>query len=99
MPYIEDDYIGLLSIPRHRRTELFNKVGSRPYPVNAGELNYVLTMACIQYLRDKGRKYQTYADIEAAFSLGSKEMYRRSTAPYEDQKIVENGDCYPEDLR
>lgn len=33
--------------------------------------------------------------IIAAFECAKLEFYRRMAAPYEDTKIVQNGDCYP----
>ncbi len=58
-----------------------------------GELNYLLTMTCLSYL--KGREgYRFYNDVIGALECCKLEMYRRAVAPYEDQKIKENGDVY-----
>ena len=61
---------------------------------NCGEMNYVLTEIVKKYIHDKGEQYQTYNDIEGAFSLCLKELYRRKVAQYEDKKIEENGDVW-----
>lgn len=66
--------------------------GQMPVPGNAGELNYVLTTIVLDYLKFRGESYQTYCDIEGVLSHMSKEIYRRRVAPYEDEKIKENGD-------
>ncbi len=63
-------------------------------PVTVGELTYVLTGVVLEYVQAKGGKFQTFADILAALDATGKEFYRRQIAPYEDQKIVENGDVY-----
>jgi Domain of unknown function (DUF6899) len=66
-----------------------------PYCQGAGELNYVLTRACITYLHDHGVTYATFNDIIGALECAKLEMYRRRVSPYENLKIEENGDVYP----
>lgn len=68
-------------------------------PETAGELNYVITQLVFEFARLKGRNYQTYAEIEGVLQHVSKEVYRRSAAPYEDLKIAENGDAMPRGWR
>ena len=60
----------------------------------AGELNYTLTMICKDYLKVNGKCYQTYNDIIGALEGCKLEFYRRQIGPYEDVKIVENGDVF-----
>lgn len=67
-------------------------------PETAGELNYFLTMAVIQYVQDIGLNYQTIADVVSSFECAKLEFARRVVAPYEDKKIAENGDVYPASL-
>jgi predicted extracellular nuclease len=64
------------------------------YPINSGELNYVITNVLKNYLSLKGEGYQTYNDIRGAMENAMSEFYRRKIAPYEDKKILENGDIY-----
>ncbi len=61
----------------------------------AGELNYQFTVLAIQYLNQHGRGYQTMNDIVGAFDNAKDEFRRREQHPYEDQKILDNGDVYP----
>lgn len=63
-------------------------------PLTAGELNYLITSMCINYLFTKGKSYQTINDIVGALEGCKLEFYRRVAAPYEDLKIKENGDVY-----
>ena len=63
-------------------------------PKNAGELNYLITLICINYIIANGARYQQCNDVMGALSGVDKEFYRRLIAPYEDQKIKENGDVY-----
>jgi hypothetical protein len=59
-----------------------------------GELNYAITRLLKQYLVQHGTKYQTINDILGALEGAKAEFYRRVAAPYEDEKIKENGDVY-----
>lgn len=80
MPYIDEESRALLA------------EGTKP--ATPGELNYVVTLVITEYLRTCGRSYQTINDILGALDGASKEFYRRVAAPYEDTKIVLNGDVY-----
>jgi hypothetical protein len=63
-------------------------------PNDAGELNYTLTIVCLDYLSNKGERYATMNDVVGALESCKLEMYRRLVSPYEDEKIKENGDVY-----
>ncbi len=63
-------------------------------PINAGELNYCITLTLIEYVALKKLSYQTINDIMGALEGAKAEFYRRVAAPYEDNKITENGDVY-----
>lgn len=68
-------------------------------PKTPGELNYILTMICHQYLaqssgvNDKyASRYQAHNDVIGALEGCKLEFYRRMTANYEDVVIDRNGD-------
>lgn len=68
-------------------------------PAHAGELNYAITMLVDAYLaRSAGASGRTrYAHLNEAIGVlecAKLELYRRVTAPYEDEKIAESGDVY-----
>lgn len=63
-------------------------------PQNPGELNYSLTRVIQTYLDDHGVCYRTFNDITGALTSCGLEFYRRIVAPYEDRKIVQNGDVF-----
>lgn len=102
-----------------------------------GELNYLITNAIIETIKEEGLSYTTianirsaikeieggdthaaeysltrkvwnlevnwkelscYRDLDAAVDLAFMEFYRRVVVPYENQKIRENGDVYPESI-
>jgi hypothetical protein len=48
----------------------------------------------VQYVSDHDLSYRTINDVLGALEGAKLEFYRRVAAPYEDQKIQENGDVY-----
>lgn len=84
MPYIEPklrrDWDAWLSKAPHK-------------VVSEGELNYIITRVILQ-LFPPSRSYHTYNALIGVLECVKLELYRRLIAPYEDGKIVENGDVY-----
>lgn len=78
-------------IAKNRR---FDLIEGNQLPDTAGELNYVLTKACLDYLASRQESYQVYNDILGALEGCKQELYRRQVSGYEDKKILENGDVY-----
>lgn len=62
---------------------------------NPGELNYKLTKLVLKYLDTLGESYTTINGAVGALECCKLELYRRLAVPYEDKKIVANGDVYP----
>lgn len=67
----------------------------REPPQDAGELNYAITKLLVYYWRSREPSYQRINDIIGACEGAKAEFQRRIVGKYEDQKILENGDCYP----
>lgn len=61
---------------------------------NPGELNYLISGLCWDYILNNGRNYQHINDVLGALEGAKLEFYRRIAAPYEDTKIEENGDIF-----
>jgi len=61
-----------------------------------GELNYLVTLLALTYIRKHGLNYQHINDVVGALEGAKLEFYRRIAAGYEDVKIKENGDVYGE---
>lgn len=61
-------------------------------PANAGELNYVISQIAGDYVMRKGLKYDVLAQVQAALRGALVEFDDRIVRPYEDKKIIENGD-------
>jgi len=81
MPYIKPD----------RRKAIL--AGAKPQ--DPGELNFAITALVDRYLEDKGEiRYAHLNEVIGAIDCAKLELYRRVAAPYEDQKITENGDVY-----
>ncbi len=64
-------------------------------PDAPGELNYAITRIVDDYLvRKGGLRYAHLNEVVGALECAKLELYRRLAVPYEDAKIVENGDVY-----
>lgn len=59
-----------------------------------GDLNFMITVAVNAYIAGHNLSYTTINDVVGVLECAKLEMYRRLAAPYEDKKIVENGDVY-----
>jgi len=62
-------------------------------PQTAGELNFLITTIIRDYYTTDPC-YQSINDIVGALEGAKLEFYRRVAAPYEDTKIIQNGDVY-----
>lgn len=62
-------------------------------PTDAGELNYAVTILVRRYL-GRTPRYADYNEAVGALESAKLELYRRMVAPYEDEKIKQNGDVY-----
>lgn len=57
-----------------------------------GALNYLVYTIVRHYLFKNGKRYSRLAGIVGTIHCCAAEIYRRIAAPYEDEKIEENGD-------
>lgn len=76
----------------------WNRDALRPDPVRTaatpGELNFQFTELARRYVEEHGRSYGIINDVMGALEGAKLEFYRRVAAPYEQQKMLENGDVY-----
>jgi hypothetical protein len=61
---------------------------------NSGELNYAITELMKDFIALNGLSYSTLNILVGVLECAKLELYRRVAAPYEDEKIKENGDVY-----
>ena len=61
-----------------------------------GNLNYVISRLCWGFIQKhkKGLRYSVLNTIIGVLECAKLEFYRRIASPYEDKKIIENGDVY-----
>jgi hypothetical protein len=59
-----------------------------------GELVFALTVVCWETFKDSEQRFADLNAIIGALENTKLEFYRRVSAPYEDDKIEENGDVY-----
>jgi len=64
-------------------------------PGTPGELNFLLTMVCLNYLEATDGRYADHAEVVGALECCKLEFYRRACATLEDDAIARNGDVYP----
>ena len=60
-------------------------------PINAGELNYLITTTVHQYLLASGLNYANINLVIGVLECAKLELYRMIAAPYESKKRFTNG--------
>ena len=63
-------------------------------PVTVGQLNYVISRRCDDFIMAVGLSYDTINEVIGVLACVQQELYRRVAAPYEDQKMQDNGDVF-----
>ena len=61
----------------------------------AGEMQYAIAVIIKSFIERKCLNYQNCNDVMGALVGAQQEFYRRVVAPYEEEKIKENGDVTP----
>lgn len=87
MPYIKQDRRLHLMVSLNDLAENMKTLDN----LSAGDLNYIITNITAKYCQLKGKGYQSYNDIMGALEGCKLELYRKTIASYEDEKIKENG--------
>ena len=67
-----------------------DKISNQDMLTLCGVLNYVITRMCAKLINDVS--YPKIAIITGVLENVKQEFYRRLAGPYEDQKILQNGD-------
>lgn len=62
-------------------------------PETPGQLNFAISKMIADYLVDD-ISYTSINEVIGVLECAKLELYRRLAAPYEDQKLIENGDVY-----
>lgn len=60
----------------------------------AGFINYAIADLIRQLILEQGCSYAILNELLGALECCKLELYRRLAAPYEDQKMKENGDVF-----
>lgn len=61
-------------------------------PLTAGGLAYLITRAIHRHLKVAGWNFAAFATVVGVVVCCVLELYRRTIAPYETEKLRENGD-------
>ena len=59
-----------------------------------GDLNFIVSTILNDLLTAYGTSYSMLNDMVGVLECAKLELYRRMAAPYEDEKIEDNGDVY-----
>ena len=71
--------------------ELAKKIATRyEYESKGGILNYIIFRLALKFMGS--RSYSSSSLMKSAMTDCAEEWYRRVMAPYEDEKIIQNGD-------
>src|SRR3990167_623354 len=81
-------------IPQRTRSIILDATGKvDPTAIETvGELNFAITHLVNTFC--KGDSYTAFNEVMGVLESAKLEFYRRRVAPYEDNKIAENGDVY-----
>jgi hypothetical protein len=94
MPYIKQDHRKNLESALSNLSHAISETAGNDISVLPGLLNYTITCLVKRcYAAFKAK--MSYADHNAVVGMldcAKMEFYRRATAPYEDEKVIENGD-------
>lgn len=63
----------------------------RQTPQNGGQLNYLISKLCAEYIDEHGLRYQNISDVVGALEGAKMEFFRQLVNPYEELKLCENG--------
>jgi hypothetical protein len=96
MPYIKqsdrqkfDNYTNSLDYDDGLYTRMASIIGD----INdVGELNFVITCICQEYIKKNGLRYKHLNDVIGVLECLKLELYRKIGGPYEDIAIAKNGD-------
>jgi hypothetical protein len=86
-------------IPQARRDEIAQEIVSLGLdwaPQNAGDLNFLVSTFIDNALNERGVRYAILNEMIGALECCKLELYRVMAAPYEDEKMDENGGVYGE---
>ena len=91
MPYLKPDFREEMT-----REINFNQVegyfAALKFPYFLGALNYAVFSIVKKWLEKNGTRYVYLAGIVGTLTCCISEIYRRIASPYENKKIIENGD-------
>lgn len=83
MPYVKGEV----------RERLDKWLDDRPITTDAGSITYIFYKIAMQEIQlNWGANYAAHALMYGVLETCKQELYRRLTAPYENKKLVENGD-------
>ena len=93
MPYIKSEDRRKFDALVSELGEIVRREGEATPAGTAGNLNYIIS-TLLAAVYGPSPRYHQHNEIIGLLECTKEEWYRRKTAPYEDEKILENGDVY-----
>lgn len=91
---IDQKEISVPYITNDAREALSRSLYDGGTPESAGELNFLISYLLDKYVTHHGLSYATINTLVGVLECAKLELYRRVAVPYEDTKIIQNGDVY-----
>jgi hypothetical protein len=63
-------------------------------PRTVGDLHYLIASLIDAYLGDHDHSYETFNGVIGVLACAQQEVYRRIVVPYEQHKLLINGDVF-----
>ena len=89
MPYIKQERRKYFD---ERINDMFIEALLETCSMGIGDLNYIVTRLCHQYLNRGEKNYAAFNEMIGMLECAKLELYRRKVVPYEEKKIEESGD-------
>jgi hypothetical protein len=89
MPYIKQERRAAIDPDLQKLIKFLKAIGMKK-----GDMNYVMTKMCQEYVAHHGKSYDHLSDVTGMLNDVKTEFERKVVAPYEEEKIVENGEIY-----
>jgi len=93
MPYIKREERGEFDEIVAKLAQRVRAIGEKNATATAGNLNYIIS-TLLHAVYGAAPRYHQHNEIVGVLECAKQEWYRRRAAPYEDEKIEENGDVF-----
>lgn len=90
MPYVKKEQRELFEPELHNL--MYNKILENSDKLSKGDMTYLFYKIGLARIKFQGESYTRISEVISSMQDAAEEIRRRKLNPYEDRKIVENGD-------